>query len=87
MSIDPSTDIRRYTPATEAPTTALQCVQTMIPLSAARGPVLQVRSATSRLVFEPGRNIVIGRDPSADVHNPSPLASRAHLILRCVDGR
>ena len=37
--------------------------------------------------FAPGNDVVIGRDVRADVRVPDPLVSRAHVVLRCLDGR
>ena len=59
----------------------------VFPVAMVRDPFLTVRSDSSQRTFAPGRDIVIGRDPQADVHIASPLASRAHLLLRCHGGR
>jgi ABC-type multidrug transport system ATPase subunit len=37
--------------------------------------------------FAPGDDVVIGRDVRAHVRIPHPAISRAHIVLRCVDGR
>src|SRR3954451_3220047 len=36
--------------------------------------------------FTPGDDVVIGRDVRADVRLPHPAVSRAHVLLRYVDG-
>src|SRR6476659_5081025 len=59
----------------------------VFPVAMVRDPFLTVRSDSSQRTFAPGRDIVIGRDPQADVHIASPLASRAHLLLRYHGGR
>src|SRR6201990_1087102 len=47
-----------------------------------RNPILTVWSGSSQRTFTPGHDIVVGRDPQADIHVASPLVSRAHLVLR-----
>jgi ABC transport system ATP-binding/permease protein len=89
MSVEPSTDTRRYVAVDETPTTVMSCLQTSIPMSTgsqasapSRGPVLRVRSASADQTFVAGRDVVVGRDAQADVCVASPLVSRAHLVLR-----
>jgi ABC transport system ATP-binding/permease protein len=95
MSVQPATDSRRHPSVHEAPTAVLPSVHTITPPSAttmelpaassARDPFLTVRSASSQRMFTPGRDIVVGRDPQADIHLASHLVSRAHLLLRFGD--
>ena len=59
----------------------------VFPVAMVRDPFLTVRSDSSQRTFAPDRDIVVGRDPQADVRIASPLASRAHLLLRCHGGR
>jgi pSer/pThr/pTyr-binding forkhead associated (FHA) protein len=40
-----------------------------------------------RRTFRPGRDVIVGRDVRADMRVPHPAISRAHVILRCVDGQ
>lgn len=39
-----------------------------------------------RHTFAPGRDVIVGRDVRADFRVPHPAISRAHVILRCLDG-
>ena len=90
MSIQP--DVRRspYTP--EMPTDTIPSAQAMmapsettmaIPVSPPVGnPVMTVWSGSSQRTFARGRDIVVGRDPRADICIASPLVSRAHILLR-----
>ena len=97
MSVKFSTAIEYNPPIPEMPTAALPCAQALMPPSTMpvrvpappsdRGPVLQVRSGSSHHTFEPGRDVVVGRDPQADITIASPLVSRAHLLLRFTDGQ
>ena len=96
MSVQPLTDFRRHPSTQELPTAILPSVRTVAPQSPAtdifpvpmvRDPFLTVRSDSSQRTFAPDRDIVVGRDPQADMHVASPLVSRAHLVLRCDDGR
>jgi ABC transport system ATP-binding/permease protein len=50
-------------------------------------PALTVRTDESERTFAPGHDVVIGRDLRADVRLAHPLVSRAHVVLRFVDGR
>src|SRR6185503_17071432 len=59
----------------------------VFPVAMVRDPFLTVRSDSSQRTFSPDRDIVVGRDPQADVRIASRLASRAHLLLRCHGGR
>jgi ABC transport system ATP-binding/permease protein len=96
MPMQPSTDFRRSSITQELPTAAIPRLRTVAPLSmdtdvlpvqTMRAPFLTVESDASQRTFAPDRDIVVGRDPQADVHVASPLASRAHLLLRCLGGR
>jgi ABC transport system ATP-binding/permease protein len=49
-------------------------------------PPITVCSGDVRRTFPPDRDVVVGRDVRADVRIPHPAVSRAHMILRCVDG-
>jgi ABC-type multidrug transport system ATPase subunit len=49
--------------------------------------VITVCSGGWQRTFAPGDDVVIGRDVRADVRLPQPLVSRAHVVLRCLDGR
>jgi ABC-type multidrug transport system ATPase subunit len=40
-----------------------------------------------RRSFAPGRDVIVGRDVRADLRVLHPAISRAHMILRCVDGQ
>jgi ABC-type multidrug transport system ATPase subunit len=54
-----------------------------IPVSPPVGnPVMTVWSGSSQRTFARGRDIVVGRDPRADICIASPLVSRAHILLR-----
>lgn len=48
---------------------------------------LTVRSGSWQETFEPGPDLVIGRDPQADIRLPHPGVSRTHIRLRFRDGR
>ena len=97
MTVKFSPAIEYNPPIPEMPTAALPCAQTFAPPSTMpvrvpaslsdRRPALQVRSGSSRHTFEPGRDVVVGRDPQADITIASPLVSRAHLLLRFTDGQ
>jgi len=50
-------------------------------------PAITVCSGGRQRTFPPGDDVVIGRDVRADVRLPQPLVSRAHVVLRCLDGR
>jgi ABC transport system ATP-binding/permease protein len=50
-------------------------------------PTITVCSGGWQHTFAPGHDVVIGRDVRADVRLPDPLVSRAHMMLRCLDGR
>jgi ABC-type multidrug transport system ATPase subunit/pSer/pThr/pTyr-binding forkhead associated (FHA) protein len=94
MSIQP--DVRRYPFTQEMPTDTIPSVQALmapsettmaIPAAApVRSPFLTVWAGSSQHTFTPGRDILIGRDPEADVQVASPLVSRVHLVLRFVAG-
>ena len=49
-------------------------------------PTITVRSGAWQRTFAPGRDVVIGRDVRADVRLPHPGISRAHVVLRYLDG-
>jgi ABC transport system ATP-binding/permease protein len=49
-------------------------------------PTITVRSGAWQRTFAPGRDVVVGRDVRADVRLPHPGVSRAHVVLRCLDG-
>jgi ABC transport system ATP-binding/permease protein len=50
-------------------------------------PTITVYAGGWHRTFGPGGDIVIGRDVHADVRLPQPVVSRAHVVLRYVDGR
>ncbi len=50
-------------------------------------PMVTVWSGDVARTFPPGRDVVVGRDVRADLRIPHPAISRAHVILRCVDGQ
>jgi ABC-type multidrug transport system ATPase subunit len=50
-------------------------------------PTITVYAGGWQRTFGPGGDIVIGRDVHADVRLPQPGVSRAHVVLRYVDGR
>jgi ABC transport system ATP-binding/permease protein len=50
-------------------------------------PLITVRAGDLRRTFPPGRDVVVGRDVRADLRIVHPAISRAHMILRCVDGQ
>jgi ABC transport system ATP-binding/permease protein len=50
-------------------------------------PTITVRFGGWHRTFGPGGDVVIGRDVHADVRLPQPVVSRAHAVLRYVDGR
>jgi ABC-type multidrug transport system ATPase subunit len=49
-------------------------------------PMITVGSGDIRRTYPPGRDVIVGRDVRADIRIPHPAISRAHVILRCVDG-
>jgi ABC-type multidrug transport system ATPase subunit len=49
-------------------------------------PTITVRFGGWQRTFGPGGDVVIGRDVHADVRLPQPVVSRAHVVLRYVDG-
>src|SRR4029077_6460734 len=49
-------------------------------------PAITVRSGGWQRTFVPGDDVVIGRDVRAHVRIPHPAVSRAHVVLRYVDG-
>ena len=49
-------------------------------------PTITVYAGGRRRTFGPGGDVVIGRDVHADVRLPQPVVSRAHVVLRYVDG-
>jgi ABC-type multidrug transport system ATPase subunit len=49
-------------------------------------PAITVRFGGWQRTFAPGVDVVIGRDVRADVRLPHPAVSRAHVVLRYVDG-
>ncbi|WP_029114309.1 ATP-binding cassette domain-containing protein [Mycobacterium sp. URHB0044] len=49
-------------------------------------PTITVHSGSWQRAFAPGRDVVIGRDVRADVRLAHPGVSRAHVLLRCLDG-
>jgi ABC transport system ATP-binding/permease protein len=49
-------------------------------------PTITVYSGRWQRTFAPGRDVVIGRDVRADVRLPHPGISRAHMVLRYLDG-
>ncbi|WP_211279790.1 FHA domain-containing protein, partial [Mycobacterium bohemicum] len=50
-------------------------------------PLLTIRYEGSQRSFAAGDEVLIGRDPEADVRIADPRISRAHLILRFDQGR
>lgn len=50
-------------------------------------PMVTVGCGDARRTFPPGRDIVVGRDVRADLRILDPAISRAHVILRCLDGQ
>ena len=50
-------------------------------------PMITVCSGDVRRTFLPGRDVIVGRDVRADLRIPRPAISRAHVVLRCVDGQ
>jgi ABC-type multidrug transport system ATPase subunit len=50
-------------------------------------PTIIVRFGGWQRRFAPGADVVIGRDVRADVRLPHPAVSRAHVLLRYLDGR
>jgi len=50
-------------------------------------PVLTIRHNGSQRTFAAGHEVVIGRDPNADLRIADPRISRAHLLLRFDQGR
>jgi ABC transport system ATP-binding/permease protein len=49
--------------------------------------MITVSSGAIRRSFPPDRDVVVGRDVRADFRIPHPAISRAHVILRYVDGQ
>src|SRR5215217_3647548 len=49
-------------------------------------PTITVYAGGWHRTFGPGGDVVIGRDVQADVRLPQPGVSRAHVLLRYVDG-
>src|SRR5262249_26464845 len=97
MSVQPAIGVRRHPPTQEAPTSVLPKVQaTMLPSAktmdipasrSPRDPFLTVWSESAQRGFAPSQDVMIGRDPQADIHVGSPLVSRIHLILRYGNGQ
>ena len=58
----------------------------VIEMSRPLPPTITVRSGGWQRTFAPGRDVVIGRDVRADVRLAHPAVSRAHVMLRCLDG-
>ncbi len=85
MSVESATGIQHDPAMQEMPTAVLPCAQALMP--SIPGPALDVRWQSLQRRFQPGRDIVVGRDPQADIRVESPLISRVHLIMRFVDGR
>ena len=50
-------------------------------------PTITVYAGGWQRTFGPGGDIVIGRDVQADVRLPQPVVSRAHVMLRYLDGQ
>ncbi|WP_156747234.1 FHA domain-containing protein, partial [Mycobacterium sp. E2462] len=50
-------------------------------------PILTVRHDGSQRSFAAGHEVLVGRDPYADVRIPDPRISRTHLLLRFEQGR
>jgi ABC transport system ATP-binding/permease protein len=50
-------------------------------------PTITVRSSGWQGTFAPGEDVVIGRDVRAHIRLPHPGVSRAHAVLRYLDGR
>src|SRR3954470_12089455 len=96
MPMQPSTDFRRPSFTQEFATAVIPSLRTVAPMSVdtdvfpvqgVRDAFLTVRSDSSQRTFAADRDIVVGRDPQADVHIASPLASPAHRLLRQDGGR
>ncbi len=49
--------------------------------------MITVSCGDVRRTFPPGRDVIVGRDVRADLRVLHPAISRAHVILRCVDGQ
>ncbi|HJT96555.1 MAG TPA: ATP-binding cassette domain-containing protein [Mycobacterium sp.] len=49
-------------------------------------PTITVGFGGWQRTFTPGHDVIIGRDVRADLRIPHPGVSRAHMVLRCVDG-
>jgi ABC transport system ATP-binding/permease protein len=49
-------------------------------------PMITICSGDVRRTFPPGRDVIVGRDVRADLRIAHPAVSRAHVILRCLDG-
>jgi ABC-type multidrug transport system ATPase subunit len=56
------------------------------PMTQPQAPTITVCSGDVRRTFPPDRDVVVGRDVRADLRISHPAISRAHVILRCVDG-
>ena len=50
-------------------------------------PSVTVCCGDALRTIPPGRDVVVGRDVRADVRLLHPTVSRAHAILRCLDGQ
>jgi len=50
-------------------------------------PTITVRFGAWQRTFAPGDDVVIGRDVRADLRLLHPAVSRAHMVLRYIDGR
>lgn len=50
-------------------------------------PTITVYAGGWHRTFGPGGDLVIGRDVHADIRLPQPVVSRAHVLLRYLDGR
>src|SRR3954462_7334105 len=49
--------------------------------------MITVSCGDVRRSFAPGRDVIVGCDVRADLRVLHPAISRAHVILRCVDGQ
>jgi ABC-type multidrug transport system ATPase subunit len=56
-------------------------------MSAPLPPKVTVRFADGQRTFAPGQDVVVGRHVRADVRLPHLGVSRAHMVLRYLDGR
>ena len=64
---------------------SVQVPETVVAGSAV--PDLVVRAQGSSLTLRPGREYVIGRDPSSDIVVEEPLVSWRHAVLKTVAGQ